>query len=123
MASQLSQLDNGSFGPRIGELRTAFDWSFNQVVDWTSFFRQEGAGGAKYTGVHSFDASAWFDDGGALRTTYGAYAGATLPVTIHKDFVKVPNKDRVPTMAGSPRPADRSRRSPTMGSTGCTGAG
>src|SRR4051812_14302952 len=60
MASQLSPLDGGTYGPRIGELRTALDWSTNQIVDWTSFFRDE-THGVKYTNVHACSATAFFD--------------------------------------------------------------
>lgn len=92
MASKLSQNDTGSYGPRIGEMRIASDYSVNQIRDYSSFFRNE-TSGVKYDQPHNFNSEAYYDDNGVLRTKYLDYNGASMPVTVTKDFAMVPNED------------------------------
>lgn len=91
MASKLSQLDTGNYGPRIAEMRIANDYSVNQIRDYSSFFRDETAG-VKYNQPNSFNSEAYYDDNGILRTKYLDYNGTNMPVTVTKDFAMVPNE-------------------------------
>lgn len=92
MASKLSQNDTGSYGPRIGEMRIANDYSINQINDYSSFFRNETAG-TKYNQPHNFNSEAYYDDTGILKTKYLDYSGTNMPVTVTKDFAMVPNQN------------------------------
>jgi GH15 family glucan-1,4-alpha-glucosidase len=91
MASKLTQTDATGYGPRIGEMRIANDWTTNQIVDYSDFFRDE-TSAAKYDQAHKFQAEAYLDEGGILRTRYLDYAGASMPVSVNKDFAMVPNE-------------------------------
>ncbi len=90
-ASQLNQNDNGNFGPRIAELRSSNQSSTNQIVDYSGFF-QDVTHSVKYDQIHNFASTGYLDENGALNTTYGAYSGTTLPITIKRDYVTVPNE-------------------------------
>ncbi len=91
MASQLNQNDHGTYGPRIGELHYSANWSTNQIVDYSGFFRDE-TDGVKYDQIHNFASSAYLDEQGTLHGQYGAYSGQTLPIQTSRDFVLVPNE-------------------------------
>lgn len=92
MASKLSQNDTGTYGPRIGEMRISNDYSTNQIVDYSSFFRNE-TGSVKYNQPHNFNSEAYYDDNGILRTKYLDYNGSNMPITVTKDFAMVPNQN------------------------------
>lgn len=99
MAPTLAQTDtNTQYGPRLGELHyspngTASAASaVNQIVDYTGFFRDE-THAVKYDQVHNFSgATGYLDSSGILRSDYGKYAGATMPVSIGRDYAMVPNQ-------------------------------
>jgi GH15 family glucan-1,4-alpha-glucosidase len=91
MASKLNQNDTGTYGPRIGELRTSNQWSTNQIVDYSGFFK-DATDGLSYDQIHNFASSAYLDENGVLNSTYGAYNGSALPITIKRDYVVVPNE-------------------------------
>jgi GH15 family glucan-1,4-alpha-glucosidase len=90
-ASKLNQNDTGAYGPRIAELRSSSAWSTNQIVDYSGFF-QDTTDSVKYDQIHNFDSSAYLDENGALNSTYGKYSATTLPITIKRDYVMVPNQ-------------------------------
>ena len=92
MASQLSQNDTGTYGPRIGEMRIGSDLNTNQIKDYSGFFRDE-THSAKYDQIHNFNSEAYYDDGGILRTKYLDYGGSNMPVTVTKDYAMVPNQN------------------------------
>ncbi|WP_052487672.1 glycoside hydrolase family 15 protein [Gordoniibacillus kamchatkensis] len=92
MASKLSQNDTGTYGPRIGEMRISNDFNTNQIKDYSGFFRDE-THSVKYDQIHNFNAQAYYDDGGILRTQYLDYSGSNMPVTVTKDFAMVPNQN------------------------------
>lgn len=92
MASKLAQTDTGNYGPRIGEMRIADNYSVNQINDYSSFFRDE-TNLVKYTEPHNFNSEAYYDEGGILQTKYLDYSGSNLPITIEKDYAMVPNED------------------------------
>lgn len=91
MASKLNQNDTGTYGPRIGELRTSNQWSTNQIVDYSGFFK-DATDSVSYDQIHNFASSAYLDENGVLNSTYGTYNGSTLPITIKRDYVVVPNE-------------------------------
>ncbi len=90
MASKLSQNDTGTYGPRIGEMRISDDYTTNQIVDYSSFFRNE-TSSTKYDQPHNFNSEAYYDNNGILRTKYLDYSGTNMPITVTKDFAMVPN--------------------------------
>ncbi len=90
-ASQLNQDDTGSYGPRIAELRASNQWSTNQIVDYTGFF-EDATDNTKYDQAHDFASTGYLDQNGVLNTAYGAYNGATMPITVERDYVMVPNE-------------------------------
>ena len=90
-ASKLNQNDTGTYGPRIAELRASNQWSTNQIVDYSGFFTDT-THSVKYDQIHNFASTGYLDETGALNTTYGQYSGATVPITIHRDYVMVPNE-------------------------------
>lgn len=90
-ASQLNQNDTGSFGPRIAELRAGNQPSINQIVDYSGFFTDT-TDTVKYDQIHNFTSSAYLDENGVLNTAYGDYGGTALPISIHRDYVMVPNE-------------------------------
>jgi GH15 family glucan-1,4-alpha-glucosidase len=92
MASKLAETDVGNYGPRIAEMRISADWTTNQIIDYSDFFRDE-THAAKYDQPHRFDSQAYLDETGILRTTYLAYAGNDMPIAISKAFATVPNRD------------------------------
>ncbi len=93
MASKLAQTDrNTIYGPRIAEMRVKEDFTVNQIRDYTSFFRNETTK-ADYTDVAKFNSEAYLDENGVLRTKYSDFAGGSMPVSIRKDYVTVPNQD------------------------------
>lgn len=92
MASKLSQNDTGTFGPRIGEMRISNDYPTNQIIDYSSFFRNE-TSTVKYNQPHNFNSEAYYDNGGILRTKYLDYSGINMPVTVKKDYAMVPNQN------------------------------
>ena len=90
-ASQLNQNDTGTYGPRIAELRTSSNWSTNQIVDYSGFFRDT-TDSVKYDQTHNFASNAYLDENGTLNASYGKYNGTSLPIKINRDFVMVPNE-------------------------------
>jgi GH15 family glucan-1,4-alpha-glucosidase len=92
MNSQLNQNDNSSYGPRLGELHYSNDWATNQIVDYSGFFRDE-TNSVKYDQIHNFSASGFLDSGGILESKYLTYNGASLPVSISRDYATVPNQN------------------------------
>ncbi len=94
MASKLCNNDNsGTYGPRIAEFRYSGDWSVNQIVDYSGFFRDE-TNGVKYDQTHNFNSEAYYDENGVLNTNYLEYGENSLPgIKISKDYVMVPEKD------------------------------
>jgi GH15 family glucan-1,4-alpha-glucosidase len=92
MASKLNQNDSGTYGPRIAELRSSTQWSTNQIVDYSGFFRDETAS-VKYDQIHNFDSSAYLDENGVLHSDYGKYSGSSLPISVSRDYVMVPNQN------------------------------
>lgn len=93
MASKLSPADTGTFGPRLAELRYSADWSTNQLVDATAYFRDETGGVAgKYNDAKQFNSEAWYESDGTLTTRYLNYGTAALPVQITKQYAMVPNQ-------------------------------
>lgn len=91
MASKLNQNDNSTYGPRIGELRYSGNWSTNQIVDYSGFFRDTTAG-VKYTQIRNFASTGYLDENGALNSSYGQYSGNSLPIQVNRDYVLVPNQ-------------------------------
>lgn len=92
MASKLNQNDSGNYGPRLGELHYSSDWSTNQIVDYSGFFRDE-TNAVKYDQIHGFASSGYLDSGGILNSQYVNYNGAALPVTITRNYATVPNQN------------------------------
>ncbi len=90
-ASKLNQNDTGSYGPRIAELRSSANWSVNQIVDYSGFFR-DATNSVKYDQIHNFASSAYLDENGTLNSSYGKYGITTLPIQIKRDYVMVPNQ-------------------------------
>lgn len=91
MASKLNQNDTGTYGPRIGELHASNQWSTNQIVDYSGFFT-DATDNVKYDQIHNFASTAYLDENGVLNSTYGQYNGSSLPITIKRDYVMVPNE-------------------------------
>jgi GH15 family glucan-1,4-alpha-glucosidase len=91
MASKLTQTDSGSYGPRLGELRYSGDWTRNQIIDYTAFFRDE-THSQKYNQPHDFDSDLWYGDGGAAVQTYGEYDGSAVPVNATRSYLAVPGQ-------------------------------
>ena len=90
-ASKLNQNDTGTYGPRIAELRMSNQWSTNQIVDYSGFFTDT-TDNVKYDQIHNFASTGYLDENGVLNTSYGQYNGTTLPITIKRDYVTVPNE-------------------------------
>jgi GH15 family glucan-1,4-alpha-glucosidase len=90
-ASKLNQNDTGTYGPRIAELRMSNQWSTNQIVDYSGFFT-DATDNVKYDQIHNFASTGYLDENGVLNSTYGQYNGTTLPITIKRDYVTVPNE-------------------------------
>jgi GH15 family glucan-1,4-alpha-glucosidase len=90
-ASKLNQNDSGTFGPRIAELRSSSQWSTNQIVDYSGFFRDE-TDSVKYDQIHNFASTAYLDESGVLNTSYGQYSGSSTPIQVKRDYVLVPNE-------------------------------
>jgi GH15 family glucan-1,4-alpha-glucosidase len=93
MASKLSPIDTGTYGPRLAELHYSGDWPTNQLVDATGFFRDQTGSVVKYTNAHAFDSEAWFESDGTLTSRYLNYNGAALPVQVTKQYAMVPNQN------------------------------
>lgn len=91
MDSHLAQADTGTYGPRIGELRYSGQWSTNQIVDYTGFFRDE-TNATKYTNAHSFNSEGWFESDGTVTTNYLNYGTSSPPVRISRNYGMVPNQ-------------------------------
>lgn len=91
MTSKLTQTDTGTYGPRLGELRFSGNWSRNQIIDYTSFFRNETAT-VKYTQPHNFTSDGYYRSDGAVQNDYLQYNGSNLPVTLTKNYLAVPNQ-------------------------------
>ncbi|MGB8452340.1 MAG: CBM35 domain-containing protein [Anaerocolumna sp.] len=94
MAGKLCNNDSTStYGPRIAELRSSDDWTINQIIDYSGFFRDE-TNSVKYDQIHNFNAEAYYDEDGTLNTNYLEYDEESIPdMDISKDYVMVPNKD------------------------------
>ncbi len=96
MNSKISQLDQGGFsggyGPRISEVHFRDDMATNQIKEYTGYFRDE-TNNVKYNNVSTFNADAYFDENGILKTQYKKYGTTALPISITKDFATVPNKN------------------------------
>lgn len=92
MASKLTPVDTGTYGPRLAELRFANDWATNQLVDATAFFRDETGTVIKYTNANQFDSEVWFESDGTLTARYLNYGNTALPVQITKRYAMVPNQ-------------------------------
>jgi GH15 family glucan-1,4-alpha-glucosidase len=90
-ASKLNQNDTGTYGPRIAELRASNQWSTNQIVDYTGFF-DDATDSVKYDQAHDFASTGYLDENGVLNTTYGAYNSSSMPITVKRDYVMVPNE-------------------------------
>lgn len=90
-ASKLNQDDTGTYGPRIAELRASNQWSTNQIVDYTGFF-DDATDNVKYDQAHDFASTGYLDENGVLNTTYGEYNSASMPITVKRDYVMVPNE-------------------------------
>ncbi|MFT4028276.1 MAG: glycoside hydrolase family 66 protein [Protaetiibacter sp.] len=91
MASELNQNDSGTYGPRLGELRYSGDWTRNQIVDYSAFFRDE-TNSQKYEQTHDFASDLWYDDGGAAVQTFGDYDGSATPVNATRSYIAVPGQ-------------------------------
>jgi GH15 family glucan-1,4-alpha-glucosidase len=91
MASKLNQNDASNFGPRIGELHYSGNWTTNQIVDYSGFFRDE-TDSVKYDQIHNFASSGYLDEAGTMHSNYGQYNGSTTPIQISRDYVLVPNE-------------------------------
>ncbi len=91
MASKLNQNDTGTYGPRLGELHYSGTWSMNQIVDYSSFFRDE-THAAKYDQIHNFASDEFYKTDGSVQQDYLTYNGATTPVTATRYYVAVPNQ-------------------------------
>jgi len=91
MASELTQVDVGTYGPRLGELRYSGDWALNQIIDHSAFFRDE-TSSTKYNQIHDFDSSLQYDASGAAVQTYLDYDGAPTPVEATRSYLAVPGK-------------------------------
>jgi len=90
-ASKLNQDDTGTYGPRIAELRASNQWSTNQIVDYTGFF-DDATDNVKYDQAHDFASTGYLDENGVLNTAYGEYNSASMPITVKRDYVMVPNE-------------------------------
>lgn len=93
-SSQLNQLDNSNNGPRLGELHFSSDWSTNQIVDYSGFFRDE-TNAVKYDQIHGFSTNTFLDSNGILNSQYQNYNGSNLPVSISRNYAMVPNQNFV----------------------------
>ena len=91
MAPTLNQTQTAQYGPRIAELHYSGNWSVNQIVDYSGFFRDE-TDGVKYDQGEDFTSSAYLDENGVLNGQYLDYSGSALPINISRDFVMVPNE-------------------------------
>jgi len=90
-ASKLNQNDTGTSGPRIAELRYSGNWSTNQIVDYSGFFRDT-TDNTKYDQIHNFASTAYLDENGVMNSAYGTYSGASVPIKVNRDYVMVPNE-------------------------------
>ena len=91
MAAKLTQTDTGPYGPRLGELRYSGDWSTNQIIDYSAFFRDE-TGADKYDEIGNFDSDLWYDSGGAAVQSYRDYDDAGTPVDATRSYLAVPGE-------------------------------
>lgn len=91
MASKLHQNDTGTFGPRLGELRFSGSWSTNQIVDYSSFFRDE-TNAVKYNQIHNFASEQWYNADGSVQQNYLTYSGSSTPVTATRTYAAIPNQ-------------------------------
>jgi GH15 family glucan-1,4-alpha-glucosidase len=91
MASKLSQNDTGTYGPRLGELRYSGDWTRNQIVDYTGFFRDE-THSVKYNVSHNFSSEGYYQTDGSIQNKYLQYNSSTPPVNISKYYEAIPNQ-------------------------------
>lgn len=91
MDSKLSQNDTSTYGPRLGELRYSGDWTRNQIVDYTGFFRDE-TNVIKYNVAHNFTSEGYYLSDGSIQNKYLQYSGANPPVNISKYYEAIPNQ-------------------------------
>jgi Glucoamylase and related glycosyl hydrolases len=91
MASKLSQNDTGDSGPRLGELRYSGDWTTNQIVDYSSFFRDE-THSTPYDQINDFESNQFYMANGSIRQDYLDYDSSPSPVTATRYYVAVPNQ-------------------------------
>ena len=101
MAGKLTQTDQSSSGPRLGELHylrgSLARRGVNQIIDYTGFFRDE-SNNAKYTQVGNFASEGWFESGasnaGILTTNYLTYEGAALQprLQLSRSYAGPPNQ-------------------------------
>jgi hypothetical protein len=91
MASKLSQNDTGDHGPRLGELRYSGDWTTNQIVDYSSFFRDE-THSTPYDEIHDFESDQFYLPDGSIQQDYLDFDGSSTPVNATRYYVAVPNQ-------------------------------
>jgi GH15 family glucan-1,4-alpha-glucosidase len=100
-ASKLAQTDTSLHPPGIRELHylggNAPNWSVNQIVDFSAFFRDD-TSGMKYTDSSKFETAAWFESdassGGTLTAEYRRYVGLgpSPRCTISRQYVFPPTQ-------------------------------
>jgi len=80
-------------GPSIRELRCAANWTQNQIVDYSGFFRDE-SGSKVYTNSTSFEGEAYFATSGGLYSNYLKYDGAyPEQLNFSRDYFMLPEKN------------------------------
>ena len=80
-----------TYGPRIAELIYAGDWSGNHIVDQSNFFRDE-TNMIKYTQISNFNARAWLEETGILRSIYLNYGKEYPTINISTIYLYPPYK-------------------------------
>lgn len=92
MASHLCQNDtNTTYGPRIGELHYAANWSQNQIVDYSGFFLDNSTN-TYYDQINNFTSQAWINSQDILRSNYLTYGGTSMPIEIQRNYVMPPGE-------------------------------
>lgn len=107
MAPKLAQTDTGSYGPRLGELRDSANWSRNQIIDYSAFFRDE-TNSDKYDQIDNFESELWYDDGGAAVQTYLDYDANGTPVEATRSYLAVPGEPFVVVKYSATNPSGSS---------------
>lgn len=96
-AGQLCSDDSDIQSTRIDELRLSNDWTFNQIYDYTGFFRDE-TGKKNYSEGQNFESEGYFDENGILRTNYLRY-NDNYPsgIEFSRDYTAVPDHQVIVT--------------------------